>query len=462
MNIPVWNTVASAIHRIGLAVIVAGAAGCGDANPQAPSRVAAEAPPAEAGVDSAAPAAGDFPAGDFPAGEALPGLAAASPAAGADAGRGGADDATLKASAPVVVSPKDRTEIEGLTVTVVIENATGTFVSETPFDYRFELYEGEAGPGAPVQEASAGQGTGTTRHTFARELRQGTTHRWRARAELGGVGGPWSDWAVFRTPILKVLHPPDLAHPINGETVENLREPLYVTNGVAVNAAGQVVYEFEVDDDLAFGSPVRTEARRTGGPAAGGRTVGYLDQDLVAGTSYHWRVRARDDVDRSPWSDVQTFDIAPEEPPPTGGDEINASTVTYLHRNIADWPITSRVTGLTIRGNGICVYHTGAGSFPVSKLGDPGEQIDIEGNVWVFAQFGTRWYGATWDWMRPGQQCKSENTSSLGPDQIRKPPMDHTWQPQSGDTLCFAVSARARDNVEAGRERTNIKCAVVP
>lgn len=561
------NTRASGARRICVAAFLA-ATGCGDGSPQAPSPPSVEAPPAVTA------AASPVSAGDgFPPDEAVPASQAANPAAAVDAAGDASTGATLKASAPVVVSPKDREELEGLTVTVVVENATPTFVSDATFDYRFELREGEAQPGVLLGEPVVAEGSGaTTQHTFMRELREGTTHRWRARAELAGVGGPWSDWAVFRTPVLKVLDPPELAHPINGETVNKVREPLYVTNGAIRNTVGQVIYEFEVDDDAAFGTPIRTEATRRGGAGAGGRTIGYIrgdlapftlyrwrvrardnvdhgpwsdvetfntsslkrldtpvparpingetvgslraplqvtngaigntvgqvvyefevdddsafaspvsaeaartggaeaggrtvgriEQDLVAGTLYHWRVRARDDVDNSPWSNVQTFRTAAEEPPPTGGDEIDASTVTYLHRNIADWPITSRVTSVTIRGNGICVYHTGAGRFPTSKLGNPGEEIDIEGNVWVFAEFGTQWYGATWDWMRPGQQCKSETTSSLGPEQIRRSPMDSTWQPQSGDTLCFAVSARARDNVVAGRERTNIACTVVP
>ena len=80
------------------------------------------------------------------------------------------------------MSQKDRVEIEGLTVTVVLENATPTFVGAAAFNYRFQIYEGEAVPGRLLEEALAGQGAGTTRHTCARELTEGPTHRWRARA----------------------------------------------------------------------------------------------------------------------------------------------------------------------------------------------------------------------------------------------------------------------------------------
>ena len=142
----------------------------------------------------------------------------------------------------------------------------------------------------------------------------------------------------------------------------------------------------------------------------------------------------------------------------SGADDINPYEVAYLHRNIAGWTQTSTITGITIGSSEICVFHTGAGQFPQSPFGD----IDVEGNIWVFAQFGGKWHGATWDWLRPGQECKGEGVNSLGPEQIRVPPMDGGWRPQSGSPICFAISARARDEVEAGLVRTNIACTTVP
>ncbi len=372
-----------------------------------------------------------------------------------------ANGPTLKATEPVPVSPMNGNEIDGLRVTVVVTSAQARFVPELALPHRFELYVDRSGVWTFLVDALAPSDSGTSRHTFNMTLDEGASHRWRARAELDGYPGEWSTWAAFVTPVLKKLDPPTPRHPVN-VTVQSLRPPLRVDNGDVAGADGTVMYYFEVDDDPTFSGPLRTSANRSG--VVGDETVGNLSRRLAPGTTYSWKVRAGDDRDFGVWSDVVTFTTAAAPPPsPTSGtDEINASAVRYLHRNIAAWPITSTVTNVTIRGNGICVYHTGAGTFPTSKLGNPGEEIDVEGNVWVFAEFGSQWYGATWDYMRPGQQCKSENTDSLGVDQIRIPPMDHTWKPKSGDTLCFAVSARARDHVQAGRERTNIKCAVVP
>jgi hypothetical protein len=139
--------------------------------------------------------------------------------------------------------------------------------------------------------------------------------------------------------------------------------------------------------------------------------------------------------------------------PGSGGDDIDATQVNYIHRNIARWDITSTITDITITRSEICIDHTAAGRFPTSILGD----IRVEGNTWVFAKFGGQWFGATYDWLRPGQVCKAVTGDELGVDQIRRAPMDGNWAPRTGDEIGFAVSTRARDEVEAGEERTNIK-----
>jgi hypothetical protein len=126
--------------------------------------------------------------------------------------------------------------------------------------------------------------------------------------------------------------------------------------------------------------------------------------------------------------------------------------VTFLHTNVANWAVTSTVTGVEIGHDYVCVNHTKAGGFPTSIFGD----ISVEGNVWIFAQFGGRWYGATWDWLRVGQTCKSITAHEFGADQIRISPMDSSWVPRKGDKIGFMMSTRARDGAGAGQERTNV------
>lgn len=145
----------------------------------------------------------------------------------------------------------------------------------------------------------------------------------------------------------------------------------------------------------------------------------------------------------------------PPPPPPSDPSNINLNQVTWLHTNVSSWAQTSTITGVSIGGGLICVYHTKAGQWPLSSLGNE-DPIDVEGNVWIFAYLGGKWYAATYDWLRPGQECKNVTGEELGVDQIRIPPLDENWEPHSGDLVAFMVSTRARDHVRAGEERTNV------
>jgi hypothetical protein len=136
---------------------------------------------------------------------------------------------------------------------------------------------------------------------------------------------------------------------------------------------------------------------------------------------------------------------------PGAGDELDLRQVTFLHRDISRWPVTSTITNVRITSGEICVDHTGAGRFPTSTFGT----IQVEGNVWILAQFGGRWYAATYDWLRIGQTCKTMTARELGVDQIRIAPMDASWPgPRSGrDRGLHGQLAGARRR--AGRRGTH-------
>jgi len=263
----------------------------------------------------------------------------------------GADDATLKATQPAIVSPAPNAEVTESTVTFVMDNARGVYVDAT-LSVLVELWKGQPGSGTFVESTVMPQGQGQTSWTPDGKLEGLTEYSVRARATLNNAMGPWSSTVSFTTAALAAA----------------------VTQGA--------------------------------------------------------------------------FD----------GDDIDPFQVVYLHRDISDWAKISTMSDVSITPGQICFDHTGAGQFPQSEFGD----ISVEGNVWVFAEFNGVWFGATWDWLRPGQVCKGESLEALGGEQIRIHPMDGSWVPAPGSTLCFAVSARARDEIEAGAVRTNIKCTVVP
>lgn len=148
--------------------------------------------------------------------------------------------------------------------------------------------------------------------------------------------------------------------------------------------------------------------------------------------------------------------------PGTGGDDINAKDVNWFADcDVSDWPIEEKVISVDIGANEICVDYTGRGTKATFDIGIP-----VDGTLWVFAQFGGRWYGATWDHLRPGAFCKAESAESLGSDQIRVPPMDASWVPRRGDKIGFMVSgglARRECAPERNtRWRTNISLITWP
>ncbi len=112
--------------------------------------------------------------------------------------------------------------------------------------------------------------------------------------------------------------------------------------------------------------------------------------------------------------------VAPPPPPPPTEDpgDIDLGKVVWLHTNVSSWARTSTITGVDITRDQICVYHTKAGQWPRTEFGDE-DPIEVEGNVWIFAYVNGKWYAATYDWLRPGQECKNVTGPELGVDQIR-------------------------------------------
>lgn len=240
---------------------------------------------------------------------------------------------------------------------------------------------------------------------------------------------------------------PVMVGPAAGATVGGSQLVLQATNSVSTHVAVPLDIEFEVWE--VSNDSARFLASRRMAQDGSGITSWAPNVSLARGAEHRARARGWYESSAGAWSAPVVFTGQSF----VGLDEIDAFDVTYLHTPIADWPQTSVITGITMGPSQICVFHTGANRFPQSQYGE----IIVEGNLWVFAPINGRWYGATWDWVRPGQQCKGENKYQLGPDQIRIPPMN-TWIPASGSPICFAVSARARDGVPAGRERSNIAC----
>lgn len=117
-----------------------------------------------------------------------------SPSTGPAAGGGpaSADGATIKLTPPVLVSPANGATTEEVGAPLVIQAATGKFVSVSGIVHRFEV---STTGGTVVASAVV---NGTTYSPSA--LEPNTTYQWHARGEVDGFVGSWSETRTFRTP----------------------------------------------------------------------------------------------------------------------------------------------------------------------------------------------------------------------------------------------------------------------
>jgi hypothetical protein len=103
----------------------------------------------------------------------------------------GVGESTLKATAPTPLTPINDVTISGMRPTLQVASASGQFVNQN-FAYNFEVMNAS---GALVNHTTL---PGTS-WAFPEDLATNAQYRWRARAMLDGVGGPWSATHTFRT-----------------------------------------------------------------------------------------------------------------------------------------------------------------------------------------------------------------------------------------------------------------------
>ena len=141
----------------------------------------------------------------------------------------------------------------------------------------------------------------------------------------------------------------------------------------------------------------------------------------------------------------------PEPPPPV------LSQVVWLHHDVSQWSVTATLSPVTFTSNQICLPYDKADVWPV----DPSQVV---ANPWIFIYHRQeqRWYGATWEWLRPGQTCKFLH--AVAGDHIKQPPFDAAsgWVPTSGEVYYFMVSGLARLSERNVMERSNLVRVVWP
>lgn len=137
---------------------------------------------------------------------------------------------------------------------------------------------------------------------------------------------------------------------------------------------------------------------------------------------------------------------APREPEPVSQNQVPAdlSGVQFLHADVSDWKVTSRLEARISGGTIVLDYDK-------TKVWRPVDGLNA--NPWIFVYRDGRWIGATWEWLRFGQTSKP--TAVIRGDHIKRRPL-HDFRPRSGEVYGFMVSGLARDDTRNHLERTNV------
>jgi len=353
---------------------------------------------------------------------------------------------------PTAVAPAPNAEIRfaDQPVTLSIRNAATT--GSTTLTYTFQVAS-DAGFNSIVssKDGVAEGGNGQTSVTLEK-LIGARTYFWRARANSGGVTGLFTAGRQFAVGPEVILQKPTLGDPAPNSNV-NEQPTLNVYSVPRTGPAGPITYRFEVAESNAFSSLTYVAAsvnERTDLPY----TPHLVNTKLAADRTYSWRVQARDASNNvtSPFSDPLSFKVV-------RGIDLRSAIIEIGPGNIADWEETARVTEAYYVPGSLCIYHTRLGIWPPTLFASDG--TTIEGNQWVFANIGDKWYGGAADWYRPGQACKGIDEFSIGRDAFYLKPQSpiYSWIPQSGETFAVmsTTPARAWPTFRTYDERTNVE-----
>ena len=187
-----------------------------------------------------------------------------------------------------------------------------------------------------------------------------------------------------------------------------------------------------------------------------GSTTSVVTKALAVNKLHYWRARAVKGEIKGPWSPTRKF--RPPTVTTTGGggssgggsggsggggggasDQLDLSQVTWLHYNVKNWPRTSTVTDTSIGNPPVCIDHTKRGQWPkVSAAG-----TTVEGTLGCSPRSTGSGTGATYEWLRPGQECKFSITAGSIGEHIKVSPLKD-WKPKSGEKIGLMVSTPVR------------------
>ena len=140
-------------------------------------------------------------------------------------GNAGPDGATLKVTAPTVISPTNGAQPDSLTLTA--SKSQGKFDKGMQLSYQFQIST-DSGQvvSACTQTVTPDSGASDVTYTPSCGLEFDAPHKWKVRARNGDFVGPWSSEASFKTPSGGYIRGNEVFDPLtNGKTAGDLNGP---------------------------------------------------------------------------------------------------------------------------------------------------------------------------------------------------------------------------------------------
>lgn len=183
----------------------------------------------------------------------------------------GAGGSTLKTTTPAPQSPINNEQPVTTPIVLVASNASPTYASNVPLQYRFEIYD--AG-GAVVHSALTAAGSGATSYSVPIDLEGDRPYAWSVRTEYQGAVGAWAARAGFVAPTTTgYIRGTELYDPLlNGKSIGNIVGPVTFIPGVGVKLDTMTSYiAYQLQGTLEEGEisaivtnmPTNTEGNKT-------------------------------------------------------------------------------------------------------------------------------------------------------------------------------------------------------
>jgi len=283
--------------------------------------------------------------------------------------------------------------------------------------------------------------------------------------------GPVSGTEVLRRPqpaVQVTFDSPTPVSPAPNAFISSLRPTFTVANPPRSGPVGSVSYRIEVASDEAFSSIFETWTVAE----QPNQTSFDTPKDLANSKVYYWHVRASDPTTTGPWSRTLALQVQDAPAPSNSGQDaidLHQATVSGgSPGDVANWPVTARLSVLDFQSSGVAVQFTkkdGPGRWP--DVVPPGWDGALQYTLWMVVNVDGHWYtaGGVEYWYglgRSGGQPSRFTSNWYYSAEVWGPLARH--QPSPGEQVGFFVTAgdaRAKD-VRAVTERSNVVMVPFP